>query len=249
MPVIHALRALEILDSRGRPTVKAWCTLAGGATGAASVPSGASTGTAEALELRDGDAGRYRGLGCRKAVAHIEGEIQAALRGQVFPGQAALDAALIALDGTPNKARLGANALLAVSLAFARACAADQGRPLYAVFAAMVGVTPTHLPRPMINLFSGGKHAGGQVAIQDIQVMPLRVETADDLLETVAAVFSAAAVLLKERFGRSRAGGGRVRGAARAGRRGDHAGRLRAWNRRGADARCGSDTFLQRSRL
>ena len=201
MPILQSLRALEILDSRGRPTVRCTCALASGATGTASVPSGASTGRAEALELRDGDPARYRGLGCRKAVAHIEGEIQAALAGQSFADQAALDAALIALDGTPNKARLGANALLAVSLAFARATAAEQGRPLYAVFADMVDVTPVFLPRPMINLFSGGKHAGGQVAIQDIQVMPVRAETADELLATVFAVFSAAADLLKARFG------------------------------------------------
>ena len=201
MPILQTLRALEILDSRGRPTVRCTCTLANGATGTASVPSGASTGTAEALELRDGDPARYRGLGCRKAVGHIEGEIQAALARQSFPDQAALDAALIALDGTPNKARLGANALLAVSLAFARATAAEQGRPLYTVFADMVNAAPVYLPRPMINLFSGGKHAGGQVAIQDIQVMPVRAETADDLLATVFAVFGAAADLLKTRFG------------------------------------------------
>ena len=158
MPVVHSLRALEILDSRGRPTVKGWCTLGSGAVGAASVPSGASTGTAEAHELRDGDPARYRGLGCHKAVAQIEGEIQAALRGREFTDQAALDTALITLDGKPNKGRLGANTILAVSLAFARACAAEQGRPLYAVLAEMAGVTPVHLPRPMINRFSGGKH-------------------------------------------------------------------------------------------
>ena len=201
MPVIHSLRALEILDSRGRPTVKGWCTLASGATGAASVPSGASTGAAEAHELRDGDPARYRGLGCRKAVAQIEGEIQAALRGRDFPGQAALDMALIALDGTPDKGRLGANAILAVSLAFARACAAEQRRPLYALFAEMAAVTPAHLPRPMINLFSGGKHAGGQVAIQDIQIMPLGAETPDELLAVTFAVFQMAAKRLDERFG------------------------------------------------
>ncbi len=201
MPVIHALSALEILDSRGRPTVRCWCALASGAQGVASVPSGASTGTAEALELRDGDPARYAGLGCRKAVAHIEGEIQGALSGRLFAGQAALDAALIALDGSANKARLGANAILAVSLAFARACAADQDRPLYAVLADQIGASPAHLPRPMINLFSGGKHAGGQVAVQDVQIMPLRAETPDELLEMTAAVFRTGADLIRERFG------------------------------------------------
>jgi len=203
MPIIRTLRALEILDSRGRPTVKCWCTLSGGATGATgatSVPSGASTGAAEAHELRDGDPARYAGLGCRKAVAHIEGEIQAALHGRAFPDQAALDHALIALDGTPNKARLGANAILAVSLAFARACAAEQKRPLYAVFADIAQTTPAHLPRPMINLFSGGKHAGGQVAIQDVQVMPLAAHTLDELLAMTAAIFQTAANLIAERF-------------------------------------------------
>lgn len=201
MPVIHSLRALEILDSRGRPTIKGWCTLASGAAGAASVPSGASTGAGEAHELRDGDPLRYAGLGCRRAVSQIEGEIAAALRGRDFADQAALDAALIALDGTPNKSRLGANAILAVSLAFARACAAEQDRPLYAWFAEMAGVTPAHLPRPMINLFSGGKHAGGQVAVQDVQVMPLRSATLSDLLAVTAAVFAAAAELTAGRFG------------------------------------------------
>lgn len=201
MPTIDSLRALEILDSRGRPTIKCWCALRGGAVGAVSVPSGASTGAAEAHELRDGDPARYAGLGCRKAVAHIEGEIQAALRERDLPDQAALDHALIALDGTPSKGRLGANAILAVSLAFARACAAEQKRPLYAMFADIAQTTPAHLPRPMINLFSGGKHAGGQVAIQDVQVMPLRAEAPDELLAITAEVFQAAAELIKRRFG------------------------------------------------
>ncbi len=201
MTIIDSLRALEILDSRGRPTVKCWCMLQGGAVGAVSVPSGASTGAAEALELRDGDQKRYRGLGCRKAVAHIEGEIQAALRGRNFPDQTALDTALIALDGTPNKARLGANALLAVSLAFARARAVQEQRPLYAIFADITGAPLAYLPRPMINLFSGGKHAGGQVAIQDVQVMPLRAESPDELLAITVEVFQTAADLIKQRFG------------------------------------------------
>ncbi|MGA2592646.1 MAG: phosphopyruvate hydratase, partial [Bryobacteraceae bacterium] len=114
MPVIERLTAAEILDSRGRPTVSATCRLAGGASASASVPAGASTGTAEALELRDGDPRRYRGLGCRKAVAHVEEEIARALAGMSFADQTALDHALIELDGTPNKSRLGANAILAV---------------------------------------------------------------------------------------------------------------------------------------
>src|SRR5438876_8831677 len=118
MPQISELTALEILDSRGRPTVSAACRLSRGAVATASVPSGASTGSAEALELRDGDPKRYRGLGCRKAVANINGELHAALGKRGFSDQSELDRAMIELDGTPNKSRLGANAILAVSIAF-----------------------------------------------------------------------------------------------------------------------------------
>src|SRR5215212_1618553 len=135
MAVIRHLSALEILDSRGRPTVRATCELESGARASASVPSGASTGTAEALELRDGDPTRYRGLGCRTAVANVNGPLNQALAGNAWPDQATLDGAMLELDGTANKARLGANAILAVSLAFARACAADAGIPLYRQFA------------------------------------------------------------------------------------------------------------------
>src|SRR5262249_55182809 len=133
----------------------------------ASVPSGASTGTYEAVELRDDDPKRFRGQGCLKAVANINGAINEHLRGQNFTAQGDLDAALIDFDGTPNKSRLGANAILAVSLAFARTQATETGQPLYAHFANMAG-TPPRLPRSMINLFSGGKHAGGQIPIQDL---------------------------------------------------------------------------------
>lgn len=202
MPIIQSLDGLEILDSRGRPTVRATCTLASGAVGVASVPSGASTGAAEALELRDGDPSRYRGLGCRKAVGHIRGEIAAALVGQEITDQHSLDRALIELDGTPNKARLGANALLAVSLAFARAVAAEQGVHLYQHFAAIhtPGSVAHNLPRPTINLFSGGKHAGGQVPIQDVLVVP-RAATVDEALAVTYAVYQAAAELCLEKYG------------------------------------------------
>src|SRR5690606_7240477 len=168
MPTIRKLTALEILDSRGRPTVQATCRLASGAMATVSVPSGASTGAAEALELRDRDPQRYRGLGCRKAVAHVNFDLNDALAGREFTDQAALDVTMIALDGTPNKARLGANAILAVSLAFARAVSVERGIPLYQQFADLLaGMGGDHhaplatLPRPTINLFSGGKHAGG----------------------------------------------------------------------------------------
>jgi len=131
VPVIERISAAEILDSRGRPTVSAVCRFASGATASASVPSGASTGSAEALELRDGDAKRYRGFGYRRAVANVNREIHEVLSRRSFSDQAALDRALIDLDGVPNKSRLGANAILAVSLAFARASALDRGLPLY----------------------------------------------------------------------------------------------------------------------
>ncbi|GIW03747.1 MAG: hypothetical protein KatS3mg059_0367 [Thermomicrobiales bacterium] len=202
MPKIARLSALEILDSRGRPTVRATCELASGAAGSASVPSGASTGSAEALELRDGDRSRYGGLGCRKAVANITGPIASALTGRDWPAQEALDEALIALDGTPTKSHLGANAILAVSLAFARAAAAECRLPLYRYFATLIGPghQPVHLPRPTINLFSGGKHAGGQVEIQDVLVVVPAASTIDQALATTYAVYQAAAEICRIRY-------------------------------------------------
>jgi enolase len=200
MPIVERLTAAEILDSRGRPTVSAACTLAGGAA-AASVPSGASTGTAEALELRDRDPQRYGGFGCRKAVAQVNGEIHGALAGRSFANQAELDRALIELDGTPNKSRLGANAILAVSVAFARACAVERAVSLYQYFAAMLGHAPDTLPRLTINLFSGGKHAGRQVAIQDVLIVPARPSTIDESLAMAYDVYQAAAALILKRYG------------------------------------------------
>lgn len=200
MPTLHHLTALEILDSRGRPTVQAACELASGAGGVASVPSGASTGTAEALELRDGDPARYQGLGCRWAVENVRGEIHGALAGRSFTGQAELDQALIDLDGTPNKARLGANAILGVSLAFARAAAQEQGLPLYRYFAGLIENPAPRLPRLTVNLFSGGKHAGGQVDIQDVLVVP-QAASIDDALAMTYAVYQAAAELGQRKYG------------------------------------------------
>ena len=204
---IEKLTALEILDSRGRPTVQATCALESGAVATVSVPSGASTGAAEALELRDRDPQRYRGLGCRRAVAHININLNDVLAGQEFADQAALDVAMLALDGTPNKARLGANAILAVSLAFARAVAVARGVPLYQHFADILAqkhgdqhASLTTLPRPTINLFSGGKHAGGQVPIQDVLVVPAAAMTMDDAMATTVAVFQAGADLIQEKY-------------------------------------------------
>src|SRR5438874_1345980 len=148
MFTIETVSAMEILDSRGRPTVQATCRLSGGCQGTASVPSGASTGTAEALELRDGDPKRYRGLGCLRAVASVTEQLNTALTGRSFQDQEALDRALIEIDGTPNKSRLGANAILAVSLAWARAVSLYAGVPLYRYFAELTGQAPKALPRP-----------------------------------------------------------------------------------------------------
>lgn len=201
MPTIKSLRALEILDSRGRPTVFATCELLSGATVSASVPSGASTGASEAIELRDGDMARYEGLGCRKAVAHINGEIARQLAGTSFSSQAELDRALIDLDGTPNKSRLGANALLAVSLAFARASATEAQLPLYHHFAGMVGLEGLRLPRLTVNLFSGGKHAGNQVPIQDVLLCPLTPVSISESLEMVYKVYQTAAREILTRYG------------------------------------------------
>ena len=200
MDAIHRLSGLEILDSRGRPTIQATCELTSGAAGTVSVPSGASKGSAEALELRDGDPLRYRGLGCRVAAAHVSGEINTALAGRTFETQSGLDQALIALDGTLNKGRLGANAILAVSLAFARAQANERHIPLYAYLAELTGATPA-LPRPTINLFSGGQHAGGQVAIQDVLIVPLTPATMADTLAMAVEVFQCAAELVHTRYG------------------------------------------------
>ena len=200
MAVIQRLTAREILDSRGRPTVASTCELTGGALGTASVPSGASTGAAEAVELRDGDPSRYGGLGCRRAVGNVVGPIAGALCGKPFETQAKLDAALVALDGTPNKSRLGANALLAVSLAFARARAADRNLPLYRHLADELGLPVRTLPRLTINLFSGGKHAGGQVCVQDVLIVPT-AGTIDEGLAAAFAVYQSAVGLTRRKYG------------------------------------------------
>jgi enolase len=201
MPKIERLLGREILDSRGRPTVLATCVLEGGIRASASVPSGASTGSAEAVELRDGDPKRYRGLGCRRAVANIDGELQVALAGRVFADQAKLDRAMIALDGSSTKSRIGANAILAVSVAFARANALCRGVPLYQHFADMIGAPANTLPRLTINLFSGGKHAGQQVSVQDVLIIPMSARTIDETLVCAFNVFQAAADLILKKYG------------------------------------------------
>ncbi|HXW14277.1 MAG TPA: enolase, partial [Terriglobia bacterium] len=198
---IEFLTAREILDSRGRPTVYATCGLSSGAIASVSVPSGASTGQAESCELRDGDPKRYRGLGCRQAVANVNGEIAGAMVGSSFESHAAFDQTLIHLDGTPNKARLGSNAVLAASLAFARALARERRVPLHIYFASLLGQERQALPRLTINLLSGGKHAGRQVAIQDVLIVPVSSNTIDESLVMAFDVYQAAAALVERRYG------------------------------------------------
>ena len=201
MSTIETLNAREILDSRGRPTVYATCGLSSGAIASVSVPSGASTGQAESCELRDGDPKRYHGLGCRQAVSNVNGEIAREMAGGSFADQAAFDQALICLDDTPNKARLGSNAVLAVSLAFARALAQERNVPLYIYFASLLGQERKALPRLTINLLSGGKHAGRQVAIQDVLVVPVSSTSIDESLVMAYDVYQAAAALVERRYG------------------------------------------------
>lgn len=197
---IERVTGREILDSRGRPTVEATCRLTDGSEASASVPSGASTGAAEALELRDGDPKRYGGKGCLKAAAHINTELTVALVGNAYADQAALDGAMIALDGTDNLGRLGANAVLAVSVAFARAVAQARGVTLYQHFADMLGQPVQTMPRLTINLFSGGKHAGKQVAIQDFLIVPSSPTTIDGAMVMMHDIYQAAAAAAFERF-------------------------------------------------
>ncbi len=196
MPRVAALRAREVLDSRGNPTLEVDAVLEDGALGRAIVPSGASTGKAEALELRDGDPRRYLGRGVLNAVANVEQEIARALRGLEAGDQKAIDERLRALDGTENKRRLGANALLGVSLAVARAAAASAGLPLYRYLG---GAGAVELPVPMVNILSGGVHGGGNVDFQDYLVVPLRATRYAQAIEDVTAVYRAMKEVLKTR--------------------------------------------------
>ena len=188
MSRIADIRGREIIDSRGNPTVEADVRLDSGAVGRAAVPSGASTGTREAVELRDGDPRRYGGKGVRNAVANVNGEIRSALVGQDAAEQARLDERLIALDGTETKSRLGANALLAVSLAAAHATAADRGLPLYR---SLGGDREYTLPVPMMNIINGGAHADNNVDIQEFMILPLGAPTLAEALRYGAEVFHA----------------------------------------------------------
>jgi len=188
MATIQQIRAREILDSRGNPTVEADVVLSSGAFGRAAVPSGASTGEHEAVELRDGDAARYLGKGVRGAVANIKGEIARELHGLDAYDQTGIDRAMIALDDTPNKGRLGANALLAVSLAAARAAAADCGLPLYRYLG---GPLANILPVPMMNILNGGAHAPNNVDFQEFMVMPVGANSFGEGLRMGTEIFHA----------------------------------------------------------
>jgi len=196
---IATVHAREVLDSRGNPTVEVEVTLEGGAAGRAIVPSGASTGAHEALELRDGDTSRYGGKGVLRAVANVNGEIAKTIAGMRANEQEAIDRRLIELDGTAAKSRLGANAVLGVSLAAAHAAAAGRGEPLYRHLARLAGGEPGPLPAPMCNILNGGKHAEGSTDFQEFMVMPLGASSFAEALRMAAEVYHALGKLVRER--------------------------------------------------
>src|SRR3990172_2830341 len=191
MTTIVDVHAREILDSRGNPTIEADVILKSGARGRAAVPSGASTGSREAIELRDGDAKRYGGKGVKKACTNVNGEIREALLGEDARDQAAIDRAMIDLDGTDNKSRLGANAILAVSLACARAAPKAPRQPLYRYLNGLAGNVPVQLPVPMMNIVNGGAHADNNIDFQEFMILPLGAPTFAEALRYGAEVFHA----------------------------------------------------------
>jgi enolase len=193
------LVARQILDSRGRPTVEVDATLADGSVGRASVPSGASTGSAEACELRDGDADRYEGRGVLDACANVNGEIRRELHGHDAGDQAGLDTRMQALDGTPQLRRLGANALLGVSIAVCRAAATSRGQQLYQRIAELSGAPELVLPLPMMNVLSGGLHAGRGMDVQDFLAIPVRATAMSEAVHILARVRSAATEVARQR--------------------------------------------------
>jgi enolase len=196
MARILGIHGREVLDSRGNPTLEVRVALEDGARGAAIVPAGASTGTNEAVELRDGEVNRYGGKGVTVAVRHVEHEIPHALVGLEASDQTLVDDTLIQFDRTPNKRRLGANAVLGVSMAVARAAADSARLPLYRYLG---GAAANELPVPMVNIMSGGVHGGGNIDFQDFMMVPLRAATYSEALADVNAVYRAAKDVLKER--------------------------------------------------
>ncbi len=195
MSVITEIRAREILDSRGNPTVEVDVTLETGAFGRAAVPSGASTGAHEAVELRDGDKSRFGGKGVLKAVQAVNGELAKALIGMDAADQRVLDMTMIEIDGTENKGRLGANAILGVSLAVARAAAEDAGLPLYRYVG---GAFASLLPVPMMNIINGGAHADNPIDIQEFMIMPVGAETGADAIRMGSEIFQSLKKKLKD---------------------------------------------------
>ncbi|MFE6732831.1 phosphopyruvate hydratase, partial [Streptomyces californicus] len=183
---IRSVTARRVIDSRGNPTVEADVRLADGSLGRAAVPSGASTGAREAVELRDGDAGRWHGKGVDRAVSHVAGEIADAVVGRDADDQAGLDAALVALDGTPGKSRLGANALLGVSLAAAKAAADSHRQPLYRHLG---GADARLLPLPMMNILNGGAHADNPLDFQEFMIAPVGAETFAEAVRMGSEIF------------------------------------------------------------
>src|SRR5215469_15932638 len=196
MSAIVDIIGREILDSRGNPTVECDVLLESGTMGRAAVPSGASTGSREAIELRDGDKSRYLGKGVLKAVEHINTEISEAVLGLDASEQAFLDKTLIDLDGTENKSRLGANAMLAVSMAVARAAAEESGLPLYRYFGGMNG---NQLPVPMMNVINGGAHANNSLDLQEFMIVPVGAPSFREALRCGAEVFQMLKKLLADK--------------------------------------------------
>ena len=204
VPTLSKLKAREVLDSRGRPTVEVEATASTGAVARAIVPSGASTGRHEALELRDTDDRRHGGQGVRRAVGNVHDEIAPEVVGKDLDDQTAIDQAMIALDGTPNKGRLGANAVLGVSLACAHAAAAGRGEELYVhlnrLWRQRLGAGEDGdpvLPMPMVNMISGGLHAGGNLDFQDFLIIPIGAATYSEALEVTALIYRAVGAVLK----------------------------------------------------
>jgi len=195
---ISTIKARQILDSRGNPTVEADVILEDGTLGRAAVPSGASTGSHEAIELRDGDQA-YGGKGVLKAVTFVNTEINEALVGKDVTDQAGIDQIMIDLDGTPNKARFGANAILAVSLAVAKAAALEQKLPLYRYVANLAGNTEFTLPLPMMNIINGGKHAAGSTDIQEFMIMPVGAASFSHCIQIGAEIFRALGKVLHDK--------------------------------------------------
>ena len=195
---ISSIHARQILDSRGNPTIEADVTLENGILGRAAVPSGASTGSHEAIELRDG-GDLYGGKSVLNAIAHVNGELSEALVGMEVTNQTDIDQKMIDLDGTKNKGRLGANAILAVSLACAKAAALAKGKPLYAYVATLAGNSKLVLPLPMMNIINGGKHAAGSTDIQEFMIMPVGAANFSDCIRMGAEIFQALGKVLKSK--------------------------------------------------